>query len=152
MTTTDEGLSFQFMAGLTASIEGLAAQMENDRAERQCIAQAIHPFKVPGIPVPSSGTLDQPNLLGPRTGQYWDIHRISCTGFSAGSVTAYLNSAFGDEVETFAAAGIIKYGKAQQMLTAGDRLVFVATGITGSVVVSFGGTEIAAPYIGYYLS
>jgi hypothetical protein len=148
------GIGFDFAAGLQASIGSLADELKAWRSERQRTAQAIHLFTLSGMPISltaSAGTLDQPNLLGPRTGHFWDIRRISCTGYTVGTVTVYLNSTSGDIVAVFSTAGVLLNGKAQLMLGANDRLIFSAATITGTVTIGLAGVEIDADRIGEYL-
>lgn len=136
------------------SLDSLASEIKryNDRAHR--LAQAIHPFSVPPSPIALSsgtGTLSQPNISGPQMSNYWDVHRIAAMGFTAGSVTVYLNAVGGDPVAYLTAQGVYYFGKGQVMLTGNDNLVFYATNITGTVAMALGGTEIAAHAIGDYL-
>jgi hypothetical protein len=153
--TTDETFTgIEIMAGLSASIGNLAGQLEIDRESRRKLAQAIHPFTIPPQPIAVSGgagSLDQPNILGPRTGKYWDLRRISCTGFSAGTVTVYLSQSGAEMVGVFSAAGVLTLGKAHILLGGNDRLYFSAASITGTPVVSIAGLEIDATWIGEYL-
>jgi hypothetical protein len=99
----------------------------------------------------SAGTISQPNLHGPRTGQVWDVHSVTVTGFTAGTVTAYLNSTAGDTVLVFSTPGVYQMGKAQLILQASDYLVFGATSITGTVTVQVAGVELARDLLGEYL-
>jgi hypothetical protein len=152
--TDDGGIAFDFSAGLQASIGSLTDEMKAWRSGRQRLAQAVHPFVIPGIPLSLStgaGTLNQPNILSPRTGKFWDIRRISCTGYTAGTVTCYLNSTSGDIVALFASAGVLLNGKAQLLIGANDLLVFGAASITGTVTIGLAGVEVDAERIGEYL-
>lgn len=154
MSSPEGGIGFDFTAQLQASIGSLAEEMKAWRSERQRLAQAIHPFVIPGIPLSlttGAGTLNQPNIMSPRTGKFWDIRRISCIGYSAGSVTGYLNSISGDVVLEFATAGVLLNGKAQILLGSNDLLVFGAASITGTVTIGLAGIEIDADRIGEYL-
>lgn len=142
------------VAGLTAGLDRVAVELERQRERQQRIAQDIHPFIVPVFQIALSsgaGTLNQPNAFGPQVSNYWDVHRIQCTDFTAGTVTVYLNIAGAEKVAVFATAGVLLVGTAQILLGAGDTLVFVASGITGSVNVSVAGVEVAARSIGDYL-
>lgn len=158
--TTPAG--FQFGVELKASIDSLTGEIARDRKFRQQVAQAIHPFTIPPMPITitsSAGSLFLPNITGPQLGNYWDVHRISVTGYTAGTVAVYLNQANAELVANFVtpASGPIVgtqfYGKGHIVLGGNDSLYFNATGITsaaGFLTVSFAGVEIAAPYIGYY--
>lgn len=165
MTTapgTEAALSFEFAASLGISIDGLTNELRQARKRAENIAQLIHPFTIPpmamtitGSAGSGTGTLNLPNILGPQTGQYWDVHRISCTGFSAGTVSVYLNQNNADLVAVFSSAGVLLNGKAQIILGGNDNLYFSAasaTAASGYITISIAGTEIAAPLIGEYLS
>lgn len=84
----------------------------------------------------ASGTLDggaNSNTEVPR-GLCWSIRRLSATGFTAGTVTALFNAI--EPVEIFApTTAPQKYARGAMLMQPGDRLVFNATGITGSVIV-----------------
>jgi hypothetical protein len=155
MTSPDGGgIAFDFSAGLQASIGSLTEQLKAWRSDRLRLAQAVHPFVIPGIPLSlttGAGTLNQPNIMSPRTGRFWDIRRISCTGYTAGTVTCYLNSTSGDIVALFSTAGVLLNGKAQLLIGANDLLVFGAASITGTVTVGLAGVEVDAERIGEYL-
>jgi hypothetical protein len=154
MSSPEGGIGFDFSAQVSASIGSLAEEMKAWRSDRQRLAQAVHPFVIPGIPLSlatGAGTLNQPNIMSPRTGKFWDIRRISCTGYSAGTVTCYLNSTSGDIIALFASAGVLLNGKAQLLIGANDLLVFGAATITGTVTIGLAGVEVDADRIGEYL-
>lgn len=150
--TTPTGLGFS--VELQASIDSLSGEMAMARHRATRLNQMITLARVPGIPVQLSGgdgTLQLPNILGPMTGQWWDIRRIAVWGFTAGTVNAYLSSPSGDLVLSWAAAGVTTLGKAHVLLRPNDSLVFVATGVTGSVTVALDAIQVEAPVIGDYL-
>ena len=141
-------------AVLAASVSDLATELRLQRERGHRLAQAIHPFGVTVVSMTlaaGAGTINQPNLHGPQMSNYWDVKRIQCTGFTAGTVTVYLNVVNAEIAAVFSQAGVLLNGKAQILLNATDTLVFSATGITGSVLVSLAGVEIAADCIGEYL-
>lgn len=156
MTMTDEtGVSFQILGALTASINGLSAQLEQERSNRQRECQALHLFTIPPQNITltaGAGTLDMPPLLGPRTGKFWDVKRVSVLGYTAGTVIAYLGAVGAEVLDAYQTADAYHYGKAHFMLGGGDRIVFSATGITGTVQVTLGGIELDADCLGAYLS
>jgi hypothetical protein len=154
--TDEPGISagFQFAANLSASIDGLAAQLKAaDDRSRQCRA-AIWTFRVPPVPMTlatGAGNLGSPAMFGPRMGQFWDIKYMVASGFTAGTVSVYLNSVNGDLIYGFPSAGSATFGKGQMFLQPGDRFHFSATGITGTVAVSFGGVQMSSEFVGDYL-
>lgn len=98
--------------------------------------------------VAASGVLDFPDRFGPHDGYWWDIGRLSAWGWTAGTVSVYLNDATGsgELLATFTAPGQWSWGHRQMPLAPRDRMVFVATGITGSVYVAGSATEVEAAY------
>jgi hypothetical protein len=160
MTTQAEvGVGFDVSALLkmSASVDSLAAELQRTRQRTNQVAQSVHPFSIPPMPMPitsSAGTLNIPNILGPQTGNYWDVHRISVTGFSAGTVSVYLGQNGAELLAVFSTAGVLLNGKAQILLNGNDAMYFAGTSITaatGYVTVSVAGVEIAASCIGDYL-
>lgn len=87
-----------------------------------------------------AGTLDIPNELGPNTGYFWAVEYVSAAGFTAGTVNVYLSTpdtvAQSNVRFPFTSAGVWEPGRTAAILVPGDRLVFVAAGITGNVVIS----------------
>jgi predicted phage tail protein len=147
-------LTFEASASLGLAIEGLTNEMKQARMRSQRLAQLVHPFKVSTIPMTitsNAGTLNVPNMLGPQTGYYWDVKRITATGFSAGTVTVTLGAGGGETLTIISAAGSLLLGKAHILLSGSDNLYFTAASITGTVAISLAGIEIAAPVIGEYL-
>jgi hypothetical protein len=160
----EQGLDLSFAVGLRASIESLATEVkrQNDRHHR--LAQAIHPFTIPPMPLTitsSAGSIYQPNITGPQMSKYWDVHRISVTGYSAGTVAVYLNQVGAELVANFTTpatgsiVGCQYFGKGHLVLTGNDSLYFSATGITaasGYLTISIAGVEIESAYIGDYFA
>jgi hypothetical protein len=154
IASPEGGISLEVFAGMSASLGQLVAEAAWQREYKRNLIQEIHPFSVPaqGITLTAgAGTLDQPNLLGPRTGRAWDVRRMSVTGFTAGTVTVCQTQANADVLAVFSSAGVLLNGKAQLLVNAGDRMIFVASGITGSVTVSIAGIDISATLLGDYL-
>ena len=154
MTPPETGVGIAAFAGVSAALGNVADELAALRARQDRVAQEVHWFTIPPQAITLSagaGTLNVPTMLGPRTGRYWDVRRISCTGFTAGTVTVYLSQNGAEQVAVFSTAGILLNGKAQIFLGANDALYFSAASITGSVTVSIAGIEISAPCIGDYL-
>ena len=133
-TRTEAG--FELMARLSASMDNLADQVKASGNRQDRLSQAISPFNIGAIPVNGTGngvgTLDQPNLLGPRTGQVWDVRQISTTGWTAGAVSVFLDNIGGTLVAYFAAGPALQnYGKGQLLIPAGSRLVVLGA-VTGN--------------------
>lgn len=151
---THPGLDVQAAVQLTASLNGVSARLDRDSAEQKKLNQAINFFPTINQAVPLSGgagTLDMPALLGPPTGQAWDIKRIAALGFTAGTVNVYINNVNGELLVPFAQAGVSTFTSQTAYLVAGQRLVFSASGISGTVTVSIAGIHVPVIYEGAYL-
>lgn len=81
-TSTLHGL----LAALHINVGRLADRLPDPHRELREEAQALYPVRIDPVPFPAlsggAGTLDIPQLFGPRMGQNWDIHAISVTGFT----------------------------------------------------------------------
>lgn len=170
MTTVHDGpaLSVDFGAELCAHLGSIRQLMEQERADRLSRAaaklQLIRP--IPLIPVPqitsTNGTADYPELCSPRTGWWWDVHRVTVNTFSAGTVNLYLTAggsgggtggalADTNQVYAFTTKGTLTFGKGQLLVPASLRLVFSAAGITGNASPAIGVTEIHQSALADYL-
>lgn len=149
-------------AGLAASLDitlGKLAGKIDDYLSRQPrpgeMWQYLRPVPIlPGsIPLAAgAGTLDAPGLLGPRDGFWWDVRRLSAWGFTAGTVNVYLNDATGsgELVAAYTSAGQFTWS-AHLLLGPLDRLVAVASGITGTVTLAGQAIEVSAQKLPDYL-
>jgi hypothetical protein len=147
------------LAALHIQIGHLANRLPDPQRELLNESQALYGIRIDPIPIPLSGgagTLDIPQMLGPKLGQGWDVHTISVTGFTAGQVQGWVNAAGigAARYSQVAGAGVSQiqfYGKGQLWLRGNsERLVFTATGITGQPVVSVDATRVASLYEGRY--
>lgn len=155
MTATQAEPGIHIAADLTATFGRLAGAIEQDtrlrRAERE-LAQQIYNIVVEQVPIPSTNTLDQPNLFGPRQGYQWDMRIMVAQGFTGGTVTVYRNSSNGEQMFTFSSAGLWEIPHKSRILRPGDRLVFVGSGLSGGTAsISFEATEFPAGLLGAYL-
>lgn len=131
-----------------------------DYAERKArrMWQTIHTVPIRGGGVTglanATGLLDQPSRFGPTEGYWWDLGRLSCWGFTAGTVTAYLNDSIGvgEPLAVFTVPGQWTWGQCQASLAPRDRIVFIGTGITGSIFVGGQATEVESWYWPEYVS
>ena len=101
--------------------------------------------------VNASGVLDFPDRYGPHEGYWWDVARLSCWGFTAGTVTVWRNDPVGEQLASFPSAGQWTWGHRQNPLAPRDRLVVVATGVTGSVFLAGSATQVRADYWPFYV-
>lgn len=113
---------------------------------------ACHPVPILGgiLLTSGAGTLDQPDMYGPKDPYWWDLRDLAVWGFTAGTVTVYLNSTTGGFIAQTSTPGDFTWS-AQKLLAPRDRLIFVAAGVTGSV--QFGGQaiEIETAWLPEYL-
>jgi hypothetical protein len=148
-----QGPLLELMGKIGIQLGTVAKRLDDDWCHKKELNASILPLKVELTSVQASATIDLPNNLGPRTGWYWDIGTMICQNLagSAAAVAVYTNSANGVQVANFTASGQLNWGKKQMYLAAGERFVFVGNGsITGSAIISFWGTQVAAPYWGDY--
>ena len=116
-------------------MDGMAAAMAKEDAWRQKVALAIRPVTFAGSVVLSggAGTYDQPDQMQAKTGYIWSIRRLTVTGFSAGTVTAFRNNVNGEQLVPYPVAATYTFGKGEMKLMPNDRVIISATGITGTV-------------------
>jgi hypothetical protein len=152
--------------GMFASLHNhlgrIAGNLPDPRRERMRRSQSVWSVTIDPVPVPltsGAGVLDLPQLLGPGRGRNWAVHTISATGFTAGTVSGWVNVPViasgvpaGALRAPFTAAGVLNFGKGQLNLRGGqDRLVFIAAGITGTVLISLEAIAVADEYWSDYL-
>lgn len=135
--------------GLGAGADGALDGIMGSRNDMW--ADTVRQVPIVATSLGGSGTIMQPATLGPPTGWYWGVRRLTAQGFSAGTVTVYDTSASGEPLETFAAAGTQTFGKGQILLHPGHYLVFVAAGITGTVTMYGAADLFRAPFLSRYL-
>jgi hypothetical protein len=143
----DLGVSIAAALGQTAeACAGLAREMGHARRRRAELNQKLMPLDVDLQPIPlqaGAGVLDQPRLLAPPMGWTWQLDGLVAQGFTAGTVQVFLTSGYanagqGINVFTFSGAGVF-YQRHFRFIRYGQRLVFVASGITGTVAVNVTG-------------
>lgn len=118
--------------------------------------EAAHPVWFTGsIPLTAgAGTLQQKDLYGPKTAHWWDVRSIQLRGFTAATaVQVFRNSAVagaGEIVAQTTTIGEFTWSN-QRLLSPEDQLIFVASGITGSVFVTGVAIEVATEWLPEYL-
>lgn len=146
-----------------ASFSGLAAEIILGKLD-QIAADARKPVH-PRIPWPAchpiwqtgqvpltagAGTLQAGNLYGPETPYWWDVRAISVWGFTAGSVSVFLNNVNGEILGVATTPGQFTWS-AQELLGPQDNVIWTATGITGVVNVNLRAIEVASEWLPEYL-
>jgi len=125
-------------AGLSVQLGRVADLLEAERRRKMALVQCLRqaPF-AGGIPLSGgAGTLQQADLYQAKPGYTWSIRRATATGFSAGTVTVYKNVSGGEILWTWPTAGTFTFGRGEQLLEPMDQMIFVASGITGTVQVN----------------
>lgn len=150
------GLGASAVAGLELVLGKLADhvdQLGRAVAKIQSAWADVHPVPILGAITlaTGAGTWDQPDYLGPKDGYWWELHRLTVWGFTAGTVTVYKNSSNGTRLAQFAQAGEWTWSGNMQWLAPRDRLIFVAAGITGSVQIDGMAIEVSAQTLPSYL-
>lgn len=138
------GADIQFGGQLAASMDGLAARIGGlcDRMDRQSqlVQRANDAFRQATFPVNVNGALSSGAATvnttshGPPQGYYWGIRRFTCQGFTAGSVTFYVDNTNGEGFMPFPQAAVNTIGKGELLMHPMQRLAFTATGITGTPI------------------
>lgn len=113
---------------------------------------ACHPVPIMGaiLITAGAGTLDQPDMYGPKDPYWWDLRDISLWGWSAGTVTLYKNSTSGTILAQATVPGNFTWSK-NKILGPRDRLLFGATGITGSVQFEGQAIEVETSWLPEYI-
>ena len=150
------GLTVEASVALAASLDGLSAEMRRRRDYARELLQNIQYIGlIPWGQITtsgSSGALNQPTVMGPRTGWAWDVHRITAAGHTGGTVSVYIDAvADGNQVAVFSAAGVLTFGKGQILVESGHWLIAQAASLTGNATLSCAVTHIAQGYVSDYL-
>lgn len=112
----------------------------------------IRPFETRPVAIPSSNLLSDANNFAPESGYIWDVTRISIQGFSAGSCSYFRRSAQDTELGTFSNAGTVWFQDHNLLVHSREQLlVFTATGLTGTALVSCEGFSVHQSILGEYL-
>lgn len=152
---SDTGLQLGALLQIQASLETASERLRVQNERYNALAQAIR--VIPHIPVgqitSTNGSLNQPELTGPRSGFAWEVRRVTVSTFTAGSVQTFIDSKDGPQnaVLPFAQAGVNYPGSGNLILENGHWLVFAATTITGNADISLGVIEIDQRWLGAYL-
>ena len=151
--TLTPGLDLEVTARLCATLDGMTALMGREDAWRRRIANVITtvPFAGSIALTGGAGTDDQPDKLAVKTGYIWSIRRITANGWTAGSVTAYISSTAGEPIMPFPTPAVNTAGRGDLLLMPGDRIVWGATGITGTVQYWGKADCFESWYLPYYL-
>ena len=124
---------------------------EHDFRKRQADSLYQKPLDPLQVPLDGSGdgTLDEPLQMGPVRGFMWSVRRLTFSGWTTGTVTAYINNL---EPIPVPQAGMYKFGRGELLLASGDRLTVVASGVSGGYVQVNGAADVFETwYLPYYI-
>lgn len=143
-------------AGLSLRLGRIADVLEGQARDAQQLAADITPFNIQLPQLPLSGGAGNSSgfrqLLRPSDGYAWDVKLITAASFTAGTVSVYRGSQADNNLRfVWTVAGTYTFGTAQFLIRAGEHMLFTATGITGSVSISFDGIQVASPLLAEYL-
>jgi hypothetical protein len=143
------GLAVEAIIG---HLDQMASENDQRRRKPRVPFAACHPIWQTGtIPlVAGAGTLIQSALYGPELPYWWDLRTVSLWGFTAGTVTVYLNNVNGEQIGQTTVPGQFTWGN-QELIGPQDSLVFGATGVTGVVNLTVRAIEIQTAWLPEYL-
>jgi len=152
MTQQSESIGVDFFFGLGAQIGAIHDKVMGMGSDDGCTYQAGFVLQVPLSG--GAGTLDESPQLAPVRGQCWSIRRLNSWGYTAGQVQFQINGM--EPVWTFNAPANPPalpqcFGRGECLLQPGDRLVVVATGITGIVNIAVAPDAFPYWHLGRYL-
>ncbi|HWM96735.1 MAG TPA: hypothetical protein VNO54_06725 [Streptosporangiaceae bacterium] len=140
------GFNLAVFGAISASLDRVASMMQDREVRQGRLFDALHQVQIGPQQIPlvaGAGTLVQVENFGPKAGFMWSIRRLTASGFTAGSVTAWKNGTAiagtivgGEPLVPFASAGVNTSGRGDVLLDQNDYLTFSATGITGLVQIN----------------
>jgi hypothetical protein len=131
----DGGVSLQAsLNGLTAAVSGMCQRLDREWQFRQRANDAFRvvPFII-NVPLVSGAATLNPTQAGPDAGYYWSIRKLSAVGFTAGTVSTYVDNTGGEPIVPFTVSAVNTFGKGEQLLHPNSNIAVVASGITGTV-------------------
>jgi hypothetical protein len=144
----------EIWAQFAASLGGVRAELAAQREYQERMLRALHPIKVTLPPITTAaGSLNLPDLCGPRDGYAWDVRVITVNqAMTGGTVTMFSGGGGTQEMVFTATTGILQYGKGGLVLMPRDWLTFQAAGLTGSAQFCLRGVQVEVALIADYLN
>lgn len=155
VAVSDGGMDFGgLLADLTVAVGSLRERMSAD-VKPTIPWNACRPVPVAiGQPIPitaGAGTLGvTQDIFGPNDPYWWDVRRLAAWGFTAGTITAYLNQVGGEQLAVWTTPGEFTYS-AQKLLAPRDGIVWSASGISGTPQVGGQAIEVETAWLPAYL-
>lgn len=146
----EDGVGAAVSGSLEVVLGRVASALDRQNRDRDRLAQLVHPAPI-SYAQAGSGTADFPDRFGPHDGFLWDVRRIAVSGFTAGTVTLLKNDPVnGPQIAQWTAPGQWTWSS-QLWLKSRDRLIFVAAGITGNVIVDGDAIEVSQQVYAEYV-
>lgn len=141
-------------AQFSVSLSGIQDELIKARHHRERALNAVRPIKVtlPAITA-AAGTLNLPDICGPRGGYAWDLHIVTLNSALTAGTVAMFSGGGGMQEFVFSSPAnqLLQYGKGQMVLMPNDWLTFQATGLTGSAQFCLRATQIDLGLLADYL-
>jgi hypothetical protein len=140
------------LAELALAVGNIPKQAKHVATHPRVPWSACHPVGPIGALNLAAGaaTLDQADLLSPHDPYWWDLRRFAAWGFTAGMVSLFKNAVNGTQLGFLSAPGNITWST-QELLAPRDRLIIVASAITGAVQWEVRAIEVESQWLPEYL-
>lgn len=148
---TEAGAGIDLQVSLVAAIGGLTQALKQEAHWRRRQMEVIRQVPIVTGQLTSGIAYDQPDQLQAKTGFMWSVRRLTCQGFTAGTVTTYRNSTAGEVIAPFPNAASFTYGRGEILLNPGDKMIFLAAGLTGTAQVYGSADCFEEWYLPFYL-
>jgi hypothetical protein len=158
------GLEINFAANVSASIDGLTAELRADRRRKQELAADIAYIETPAITFAATAVpYAAGSGWGPNTGYSWAVQRITVSGFGATTdfLTAYRGNSTAHAVgqnslytfQEAVAGGVSTWhpGRTGLILKGEESLVFNGTVTTGPFFVGIDVIQLTDAQLPYFL-
>jgi hypothetical protein len=131
--------------GLSARIGGLCDRMDRETQHRQRANQAFRQVSIgKGMAITGGAGSVHLEPHGPPAGYYWSIRRLTAYNYSAGTVTAFLDSVSGEPLVAFPAAAVYTFGKGEILIHPNSTILVTGasiTPVTGTYVYLWGSAD-----------
>ena len=124
------------LADLARGVSRLCDRMDKEARLRQRANEALRqvPFII-NVPLVAGAANLNPTVVGPDIGYYWSVRKLAAVGFTAGTVSTYIDSTGGEPLMPFTQAAVVTIGGAELLMHPNSSIAVLATGITGTVQI-----------------
>ena len=131
--------------GLAAVVGGLCQRMDREVQHRQQANQAFRQVSIgKGMAITAGAGSVHLEPHGPPPGYFWSIRRLTAYNYSAGTVTAFVDSTAGEPLVAFPASAVFTFGKGEMLIHPSSSILVTGTSITpvtGSYVYLWGSAD-----------